>query len=100
MNRAVRTLSTKISVEEYREFAERAKQLGITPSALLRRVVLEFLEKPIEKYDRVAKLERELEKLKSEVLEMRARIDMLTRRIAFLERRRGVYPRRETKEEG
>ncbi len=97
MSKTVRTLSTKISVEEYREFVERAKKLGTTPSALLRRIVLEFLEKPVEEYDKVAKLEKELEKLKAEILEMKARIDMLTRKISFLERRRGAYPRRESK---
>jgi len=100
MSKTVRTLSTRIGVDEYREFAEKAKQLGTTPSALLRRIVLEFLEKPVEEYDRVAKLEKELEKLKSEILEMRARIDMLTRRIAFLERGRGTYSRREPNGEG
>jgi len=94
MNREARTLSTKIEATDYEEFVKRAKQLGMTPSALLRRLVREFLEKPVEEYDKVSRLEKEIEKIKAEIAEMRARIDMLTRRVAYLERRRG-YIRRE-----
>jgi len=84
-----KTLSTRLGLEEYREFVERAERLGLRPGTLLRRIVLEFLGKPLEEYDRVFKLEREVEGLKAELLEVRARVDMLARRIMFLERRRG-----------
>lgn len=88
MGKVTRTLSTKVSIEEYSKFVKRAKQLGMSPSALLRQIVVEFLGKPPEDYDRVSRLEKEVEKLKAEILEMRTRIDMITRRIMLLERRR------------
>ena len=82
-----KTLSTRLGLREYKEFVERAEKLGLRPSTLLRRIVLEFLDKPLEEYDRVSKLEREIERLRTELLEVRARVDMLTKRIMFLERR-------------
>ena len=71
MGRISRTLSTKISVEDYNKFIQWAEQLGLSPSALLRRLLEEFLGKPLEEYDRVLRMEKEIEKLKSDILDLR-----------------------------
>jgi len=87
------TLSTKVDAGIHEEFARRAREMGLSSSALLRRLVLEFLGKPVVGPDRVLKLEKEVEVLKSEVLEIRSRIDVLNRRLLFLEKKIGSIRR-------
>ena len=100
MSNTQKTLSTKLKSEEYKEFVERARQLGISPSALLRKLVLEFLEKPIEEYDSTAKLEKEIKKLKIDVRELRTRLDALSRRIMYLEQNRDPFFKHASRREG
>ncbi len=90
-----RTLSTKVDIDVHKEFVNRAKELGVSPSTLLRRLVMEFLGKPLADSDRVLRLEKEVESLKSDILEIRSRIDILSRRLLLLEKRRSSFPRRE-----
>ncbi len=100
MSNTQKTLSTKLKKDEYQEFVERARQLGLSPSALLRRLVLEFLEKPIEEYNYTAKLEKEIEKLKIDVRKLGTRLDALSRRIMYLEQSRDPFYKQPLRKRG
>lgn len=89
--KSTKTLSTKLRVEDYELFVKKAKELGVSPSALLRKLIHEFLGKPIEEYDKLSKLEKEIERLKSDMREIRVQLDMVNRKIYNLERRKTVY---------